>query len=395
MPTLVGKTGTGKSTLLLNMILGRIDEGHGVVLLDPHGDLALDVVSRLPESRRKDAILFDPTDVDWPIGLNLLEHDPARPEEKSFLVNELLSMIDDLYDLRETGGPVFELVFRNTILALIDTPDMTIADVTRFLTDKEFRKTTLAACKNRRVRRVFQDELEKVTGDNSLANLSHYVTSKLDAFVGNAFLLPILGQPRSGLDFRAILAERKILIVRLNKGRLGAIGTHLLGMVMLARVMAAGMALSDLALTERPPCHVFIDEFQNLMTRTLAQMLSEARKYGLRLTMAHQNVGQLRPELRSAVLGNVGTTIAFRVGPEDARLIGQATADAELPDLLAGLANHHAAVRATACGEQLPAFVMQTLPPPVAGSEAVTAQVLATSRMTARPRAEVMRRWEE
>ena len=357
----VGKTGTGKSTLLLNMILGRIAEGHGVAVIDPHGDLAFDVIGRIAPERMRDVVLFDATDVAYPQGLNLLDHDPAHPESQTFLVNELLAMLNDMYDMRTMAGPIFEMIFRNGLLALMDVPGSTIADLARFLTDTPYRTSILRKCKNPRVRSVFEEDLNKITGENSLANMAHYVTSKLDAFVGDRFVAPIVSQADTTIAFGEILARRKILIVRLNKGQIGSIASHLLGMVVLARLLSTALARSNQSIGQLLPFHVFVDEFHNVMTHGMVAMLSEARKYGLRLTMAHQHIDQLRSDLRTAVLGNVGTTIAFRVGPEDARLLAHAACDPELAAMLPGLANYHAAIRATCGGEQLPPFVMRTL----------------------------------
>ncbi len=379
----VGKTGTGKSTLLLNLTMGRIRDGHGVAVIDPHGDLALDVIARVPRDRLQDVILFDPSDLEYPIGINLLDWDPENSATQTFLINELLAMIGDLWDLKEVGGPIFEKMFRNGLLALMDTPGTTIAEFSQFMTDKEYRNGVLKRCKNPRVRAAFEDEMLLISGEHSFQNLSIYVTSKLDVFVGDQYILPIVSQPKTALDFQEILDKGKILIVRLNKGQIGNVASRMHAMVIMARILAATLGRSDRPHSDRRPYHVIVDEFHNVMTHSMVSMLSEARKYGLRLTMAHQHVAQLRDDLRAAVIGNVGTTIGFRVGPDDARLLAQAACEPELLTMLPGLPNYHAVMRATSNGEQLPPFVCRTLAAPAPAAADNLTQVQIQSRALA------------
>lgn len=389
-----GKTGTGKSTLLLNLALERIREGHGLALIDPHGDVAYDLARRIPPERVDDAILFDPTDVDWPIGLNLVEYDRAHPEQKSFFINELLRIFSSLYAMDRVAGPIFEQYFRNAFLALMDDPEGTpdVTSLGRFFRDRDFRRAILGRIESPLVRGFWLDEAEKVTGDNALYNMAPYITSKLASFTSNDFILPIVAQPKSGLDFRAILDDRKILIVRLNKGRLGALNTRLVGMVLVMRLVMAAMSRSDLAPEARQPFHLVIDEFQTLVTPSLSELLAEARKYALRLTLAHQHAAQLDPELRASILGNVGTTIAFRVGPSDAALLAESMTDPALALGLVGLPNYRAVLRLHTEGRSLPPFTVDTLPPPPEPSRDVLETIIAqTHQRYARPRAEVLR----
>lgn len=389
-----GKTGTGKSTLLLNLALERIREGHGLALIDPHGDVAYDLARRIPPERVDDAILFDPTDVDWPIGLNLVEYDRAHPEQKSFFINELLRIFSSLYAMDRVAGPIFEQYFRNAFLALMDDPEGSpdVTSLGRFFRDRDFRRAILGRIESPLVRSFWLDEAEKVTGDNALYNMAPYITSKLASFTSNDFILPIVAQPKSGLDFRAILDERKILIVRLNKGRLGALNTRLVGMVLVMRLVMAAMSRSDLAPSARLPFHLIIDEFQNLVTPSLSELLAEARKYALRLTLAHQHAAQLDPEMRASILGNVGTTIAFRVSPSDAALLAESMTDPALAMGLVGLPNYRAVLRLHAEGRSLPPFTVDTLPPPPEPSNDVLDTIIAqTHQRYARPRADVLR----
>ena len=390
-----GVTGSGKSALLLNLALGRIREGHGVALIDPHGDLAFDLLRQLPPDRHEDVIVFDPTDVARPIGLNIVEVDPAYPEQKTFVINELFRIFDVLYDMRQVAGPIFEQYFRNAFLALLDDPDRgtDITLLSRFLTDRTFRSSVLRTCSNPLVKAFWQREVDKATGEASLANVATYITSKVGSLVSNDFLLPIVGQQRSGIDFRGVMDDRRILIARLNKGRLGGRSTRLVGMVLVMRFLMAAMSRADQAPKERVPFHLMIDEFQALVTPALAEMLAEARKYRLRLTLAHQNLAQVSAELRAAVLGNVGTTMSFRVGPGDAAALASGMGDTGLSGGLASLPNFHVLLRSNIDGKSFSPFVLRTLPPPSAPAledDPVEGLLERSRQLYGRPRAEVL-----
>ena len=389
---IVGRTGTGKSTLILNQALDRAREGHGVALIDPHGDMALDFLAALPPERADDVVVFDPTDVDFPIGLNLLEYDPRYGEQKSLLVNELFRIFEAIYEMRLVSGPLFEQYFRWAMLALMDDPERH-ADVTllaRFFSDRDYRRDIVNACTSPLVRRFWLETAERTSGDGGLANMAPYITSKLESFVANDFLLPIIGQSRSGFDFRRLLDNRALLVVRLNKGRLGGLATRLLGMVFVMRILLAAMSRSDLSPNERTPFYLFVDEVQALVTPTLAELMAEARKYGLRVTLANQNLKQVPEDLRAAILGNVGSIIGFRVNGEDAGILAEAMGDPGLAPALVSLQNYQAILRAIIAGEVRPAFTVVTPPPPEMDSARIDGHVVRSRARYGAPRSDVM-----
>jgi len=320
---IVGQTGTGKSVFLNNVAGQDIRNGEGVCIIDPNGDLFEDVLSGVPKDRVKDVIVFDPSDLSRPLGLNMLEYDPHYPEQKTFLINEMMTIFDTLYDLKATGGPMFEQYTRNALLLLMDDPadGYTILEIPRVLSDAEFRKKLLVKCKNIITKDFWEKEAEKAGGEASLANLVPYITSKFNTFIANDYVRPIIAQSESTLKFREIMDEGKILLVNLSKGRIGELNAGLLGMILVGKLTMAAFSRTDVPMDARRDFYLFIDEFQNFTTPSIATILSEARKYRLCLTIAHQFIGQLSEKIRDAVFGNVGSMVAFRVGADDAEFL--------------------------------------------------------------------------
>jgi hypothetical protein len=240
---ILGQTGTGKSTVLLSMIKERIDSGAGVALIDPHADLWQKVYDIIPKSRQDDVVVFDPTDLRQPTGLNLLEYDKRFPEQKTFVIDEMLNLFDEMYDLKSTGGPIFEMYMRNAMLLAMDDPSDpgTLLDVVRIFQDKDFRSLLLGKSENQQVVNFWRSEAEKAGGELSLENVAPYVTSKLTRFVQNHYVTPIVGQKHSTIDFREILDKRKILLVKLTKRKLGQLATRLLGTILFARLLMAAL----------------------------------------------------------------------------------------------------------------------------------------------------------
>lgn len=317
----IGQTGTGKTSLIVNMALDDIRRGNGVAIMDPHGELAEKLLGLIPKERIDDVIYFDPGFIQRPIGLNMLEYDLDKPEQKTFIVNELLSIFDKLYDLKTTGGPMFEMYMRNALLLLMeDFPNepATLMEVPRVFTDAEFRDRKLGRIRNPVVLDFWTKEAVKVGGEASLSNMAPYVTSKFNNFIANDYMRPIVGQVRSSLNFRHIMDEKKILLVNLAKGRVGEINSSLLGMVIIGKILMAAFSRIDIPDAQRNDFNLYIDEFQNFSTDSVASILSEARKFRLNLIVAHQYIKQLSERIRDAVFGNVGSLIALRVGPEDA-----------------------------------------------------------------------------
>lgn len=320
---IIGQTGTGKSTLLKNIILEDISNNKGVCFIDPHGDIAEDILGLIPENRFNDVIYFNPGDPLRCLGINMLDWDKKYPFQKTFVVNEMLEIFDKLYDLRVVGGPVFEQYFRNAMLLLLGDQEniYTLIDVPRVLINPDFRKDLLSRCSDPLVIEFWQKEAEKAGGELSLANVAPYVNSKLSPFLSNDLIRPIVGQEYTSIDFRKIMDEGKILIVNLSKGLLGETNSYLLGMIIIGKILMAAFSRVDILEEQRRDFYLFIDEFQNVTTNTIATILSEARKYHLNLTVANQYLAQLKENILKAVFGNVGTLISFRVGKEDAEFL--------------------------------------------------------------------------
>jgi len=371
----IGQTGTGKSSLILEMIKQHMEKGDGVGLIDPHGDLAERVLSLVPQNRVEDVVYFNPSDVDYPIGLNMLEYDPKFPESKTFVVNEILEIFEKLYNLKAMGfgGPIFEQYMRNTLLLVMEDPASgnTLLEVPRVLADPNFRKLKLARCKNIVVKNFWELEAEKAGGELALANLVPYITSKLNSFVANDIVRPIISQQSSTINFREVIDSGKILIINLSKGRLGDVNSFLLGMVIVGKLFLAALSRIDIPEEKRRDFYLYIDEFQNVTTKTIANALAEIRKFRLNLFLAHQFIGQLDEDTKKAIFGNVGTMLVFRVGPEDAKfLITQFTPIFDEQDLV-NFDNFRGAMRLLIRGITSKPFSFVTLPPSKGNPEIV------------------------
>lgn len=317
---IIGQTGTGKSVTMQSMIVQDMQAGEGVTVMDPHGSLAEWVLANVPKNRADDVIYFDPSDTAFPMGLNMLEYDPASPQDKTLIIDEMFEIMDKLYNLKETGGPQFERYFKNATFLLLDNYERaipTLADMSRIFIDEAFRNDLLAHETNQIVKQFWELEATKTTGEQSLANFAGYVTSKIDAFTSNDFLRPIINQTVSVINFKDVIEGKKILVVNLAKGKIGDLNANLLGMVIIGKLRRAAMA-RDTKRTDLPDHYVYMDEFQNITTQSISVILSEARKYRLCLIMAHQFIKQLDEKIRDAVFGNVGTMTVFRISPEDA-----------------------------------------------------------------------------
>ncbi|PIR89365.1 MAG: hypothetical protein COU07_00495 [Candidatus Harrisonbacteria bacterium CG10_big_fil_rev_8_21_14_0_10_40_38] len=362
----IGQTGTGKSTLLTNMGIDDIENDKGCAFIDPHGDLIETILNNIPENRAGDVILFDPADRDRPLGLNMLEYDESKPEEKTFVVNELFNILDKLYDMKTVGGPMFEQYTKNAILLLMeDAPNdpATLMEVPKVFTDAEYRKSKLLRITNPVVIDFWEKEAIKATGEHSLSNMAPYITSKFNAFISNDYMRPIIGQKKSAFSFRKSIDERKIILINLSKGRIGDINANLLGMIITGKLLMAALSRVDMPESERRDFNLFIDEFQNFTTDSVATILSEARKYRLNLTIAHQFLGQLTDRIRTAVFGNVGSTITFRVGSEDAEVLERQFAGTFTKDDLLNIDNFNAYAKILINGQTTKPFNIKTIMP--------------------------------
>jgi hypothetical protein len=319
----IGQTGTGKSTFLQEMAKQDAREGRGFCFLDPHGDAIEDILTAIPKERAEDVIIFDPADTERPFGLNMMEYDPTHPEQKTFVINELIGIFDQLYDLKQTGGPMFEQYMRNAMLLVMDDPESgnTLMEIPKVLADEEFRMMKLRKCQNPTVVDFWTKEAEKAGGEAALANMVPYITSKLTTFISNDLMRPIIAQQKSTINFREVMDNKKILLINLSKGKIGEINARLLGMVIVGKILMNALARVDMPEDQRVDFYLYLDEFQNFTTTSISQILSEARKYRLVLILAHQFIAQLKEEISKAVFGNVGSMMVFRVGAEDAEFL--------------------------------------------------------------------------
>jgi hypothetical protein len=390
----IGQTGTGKSTLLKNMVIDDIKAGEGVCYMDPHGSDIYEILANVPPERMGDVIYFDPADVERPMGLNMLEYNKSRPEEKTFVVNELFSIFQKLYGgVPESMGPMFEQYFRNSALLAIDDPDSgsTLIDISRVLSNKEYRDYKLSKTSNPVLIQFWTEIANKAGGDASLANIVPYITSKFDVFLANDIMRPIVASEKSAFNMRNIMDSKKILLVNLAKGRLGDINSNLLGLILVGKILLAALSRVDAVGQNQtlPPFYLYIDEFQNVTTNSIATILSEARKYKLSLNIAHQFIAQLDENIKNAVFGNVGSMCAFRVGADDAKYLESQFAPTFKADDLMNVDNRHALLKLLVNGKPATPFDIETIASPK-GEDAVAKQVIENSRMTyGRDRAEV------
>jgi hypothetical protein len=362
----IGQTGTGKSTLLKNMIAQDILQGEGVCMIDPHGNDIVDILSIVPPERFEDVIYFDPGYTERPMALNMLEYDPRFPEQKTFVVNELLSIFNKLFDMKVAGGPMFEQYFRNAVMLVIEDPESgsTLLDVSRVLANKQFREMKLQNCKNPVVVQFWREVAEKAGGEASLANIVPYITSKFDVFLSNDIMRPIIAQQHSSINFREIMDSKKILLVNLSKGRLGDINANLIGLILVGKILMAALSRADSVGKDLPSFYLYIDEFQNITTDSISQILSEARKYKLSLNIAHQYIAQLQENIKDAVFGNVGSMAAFRVGSDDAEYLERQFAPVFTARDIMNVENRNAYLKILVNGKPVRPFNIETAPPP-------------------------------
>ncbi len=371
----VGQTGVGKSNYLQEMAKKDAKSGKGFCFIDPHGDAIEDILTAIPKERAEDVIVFDPSDVERPMGINMLEYDPKHPEQKTFVINEMIGIFDQLYDMKATGGPMFEQYMRNAMLLVMEDPESgsTLMEIPKVLADEEFRRYKLSKCANPIVRDFWLKEAEKAGGEAALANMVPYITSKLTTFISNDMMRPIIAQQKSTLNFREIMDGGKMLLINLSKGKIGEINARLLGMVIVGKILMAALSRVDLPEAERKDFYLYLDEFQNVTTTSIAQILSEARKYRLVLILAHQFIAQLKEEISKAVFGNVGSLTVFRVGPEDAEFLEKQFAPVFSAQDIVNVDNYQCFVRLLMNNELTKPFNMKTYPPTTGDQEVANA----------------------
>lgn len=370
----VGQTGTGKTSFMKTLIHQDIQNGEGVCFIDPHGNDILDVLASIPPERYEDVIYFDPAYLDRPFGLNLLEYDPKFPEQKTFIVNELLAIFRRLYgEVPESMGPAFEQYFRNATLLVMEDPESgsTMLDIARVLSNSEFRNRKLARSRNPVINQFWTEIATRAEGEASLQNIVPYITNKFDDFTANDFMRPIVGQQQSSFNFREVMDNKKILLVNLSKGRLGERNANLLGLIIVGKLFMSALSRADSPGKDFAPFFLYIDEFQNITTDSIPGILSEARKYKLSLTIAHQFLKQIDEKIRDAVFGNVGSMAVFRVGEEDGEFFAKQFAPVFNSLDFVNIENYNAYVRMLSGGVPQKPFNIHTLPPVVGNKDQV------------------------
>lgn len=360
----VGQTGTGKSTFLENLAIQDMLNGGGFAFIDPHGDTVEQLLAMVPKERTEDVIYFSPADTDYPLGLNLFEY--QSPDQKDFLIQEVLNMLYKLYDPQHQGimGPRYEHLFRNAALTVMADPKGgTFVDIPKLFRDPYYVKQKLQYVKDQNVLEFWQKEMPQSQRSNDFGEVVSWFVSKFGAFLSNEMMRNIIGQTKSAFDMREVMDGGKILLVNLSKGRLGELNSKLLGMIFVMKFQAAAMSRANIPEKDRKDFALYVDEFQNFSTDSFATIMSEARKYHLNLIVANQFITQLTDEIRDAVFGNMGTIVAFRVGQQDVDILAkyfQPQFDAN--DLLR-VPNHNTIVRTLIGGVPTQPFSMSTIPP--------------------------------
>jgi hypothetical protein len=359
---ILGKSGMGKSTLLENMILQDIYNGHGVCFLDPHGDSASYILDRIPSYRRNDVVYFNPADTDFPVGLNMLE--PTHGEEAFLTASGMMAVFNRIWE--GAWSARMEYILNNTLLALLETPGNTLLGVVRMLTDNDFRKKIVGNVQDPMVKNFWNKEYASFN-DKYRTEAIAPVLNKIGQFFSTDLIRNILGQTKSTINLREIMDNKKILIVNLSKGRLGEDNSNLLGSLIVTKLQLAAMSRVDIPESARHDFYVYVDEFQNFTTDSFATILSEARKYRLNLILAHQYISQLteagNDRIRNAIFGNVGTIVSFRIGPDDGQVLEKEFEPVFLSQQLINLNARQVCLKMSINGKPTLPFIANTLPP--------------------------------
>lgn len=387
---ILGRTGSGKSYLMANMAIQDVRNGEGLCVIDPHGDLIQDILDHTPKERAEDIILFEPFDTERPVGLNMLEVD--NEEQKDFAVQEMISIFYKLVTDPAMLGPMFEHNMRNAMLTLMadEQHPGTITDIPRIFTDTQFQKYKISKLNDPVVRAFWEKEMAK-TSDYHKSEMLGYLISKVGRFVENSMMRNIVGQPKSGFNFRKIMDEGKVLLVNLSKGRTGEINAKLIGLILVSKIQMAALSRADIPESQRKDFYLYVDEFQNFITDAFSSILSEARKYKLNLIIAHQYLAQLQgsagaqgagaQDLRDAVFGNAGTFITFRTGAEDAEFLAKEFNPPFNEYDLVNIDRFNAYVKLMINGTASKPFNMATYPLPGDANSEVAAAIRQLSRL--------------
>ena len=393
----VGKTGMGKSTLLENMAIQDIRNGEGMAFIDPHGKTAELLLDYIPEERMKDVLYFAPFDMEYPISFNVMED--VGVDKRHLVVNGLMSTFEKIWE--DMWSARMAYILNNTLLALLEHPGSTLLGINRMLADKEYRKLVVANVKDPSVKSFWIDEFGKYT-DKYAAEATPAIQNKVGQFTSNPLIRNIIGQTVSSFDIRKIMDERKIMIINLSKGRVGEGNANLLGSMLITKIYLAAMSRADAsesALHKLPNFYLYVDEFQSFANKSFADILSEARKYKLNLTITHQYIEQMEEEVRDAVFGNVGTMVTFRVGAFDAEVLEKEFAPQFTAEDLVNLGIYQVYLKLMIDGVGSQPFSATTLQPIERPSVSLREQVIQSSRsIFSAPRAKVeeaIRLWHQ
>lgn len=371
---IVGKSGVGKSFSIQLLALSDIYHNNGFAIVDPHGDLAQDVMKYIPENRVEDVVYFNPADIEYPISFNPMEN--TDPNLRNNIASEIVGVLKKMFS--DSWGPRLEHILRFTLLALLETPDATLLGITRMLTDKEYRKKIVSNVTDPVVRSFWVNEF--ASWNDKFANEAVApVLNKVGAFTANPLVRNVLGQTKSSFDIREVMDKGKILIVDLSRGRLGEDNAGILGALIITKIQLAAMSRANVALDKRRGFYLYVDEFQNFATESFAVILSEARKYGLYLTVANQYVAQMPDEVKDAVFGNVGSMICFRVGADDASYLAKYFEPVFESTDLVNLNIQNIYITMSIDGETSPPFSAKTLRMPEPEKD-LTKQIIEHSR---------------
>ncbi|HPO05665.1 MAG TPA: type IV secretion system DNA-binding domain-containing protein [Candidatus Gracilibacteria bacterium] len=363
---IIGKTGMGKSTILENMIHSDIQNGKGIAVIDPHGDLAESVLSYIPKRRTNDVIIFDPSDTEFPVSFNMLEC--HNPDQRHLVASGLLGVFKKMFG--DSWGPRLEHILRNTILALTFNPGSTMLSIMKMLVDDKYREHILKKVSDPVVLDFWQNEFGKWQPKQIAENVSP-IQNKVGQFLSTGIIRNILGQPQSSIDLRFAMDRGKIVIINLSKGKIGEDNSALLGSMMVTKFQLDAMSRADTAEKDRKDFYLYVDEFQNFATESFATILSEARKYKLNLTMANQYIAQMPEEVKGAVFGNVGSIICCQVGAEDADFLSnQFSEEVSAKDIIS-LPKYHSFIKLMIDGMPSPTFSVHNLPPPQAENDPI------------------------
>ncbi|MFH2085477.1 MAG: type IV secretion system DNA-binding domain-containing protein [bacterium] len=353
---IIGKTGVGKSELMMDMVMQDIRAGKGVCFIDPH-DTVEKILEFIPPERAEDVIYFNPADTERPMGLNMLE--ARTEEEKQFVASSIINLMYKLYDPHKTGiiGPRFEHAIRNAMMTVMCEPGATFIEIVRVMTDPKFLQELLPKVQDPMVKRYWTDQIAQ-TSDFHKSEVLDYIVSKFGRFITDKMMRNIIGQSYSAFDFRKVMDEGKILLINLAKGRIGEENSAFLGLILVPKILVAAMSRQDIPESERRDFNLYVDEFQNFATPDFATILSEARKYHLNLIVANQFIGQIDEEVKNAVFGNVGTLLSFRVGVQDANFLQHEFVPTFSESDLTNVERYHTFVKTIVDNEPMPPFSM-------------------------------------